>query len=220
MSSITRESWLINATTILRGWFAEAGYPLSESIRLSVGFPSKSALSRKAKRVGECWSSTKSSDGFFHVFISPLLGDPVEVLAVLVHELVHVAVGTEAAHKGPFVKGMKALGMEAKFTESNAGEALKAKLVLLLEEIGPYPHGPLSASEVEGKKQTTRLLKAVCPNGDASGEKVYTVRITKVHLDSFGAPICPKCLSRMVGEDGESFPGSDDDSDNETEFDG
>lgn len=213
MNEQTREAWLIAATSTIRGWFTEVNLGLAENIRLSVGFPSKSALSRKLRRIGECWSSKSASDGYFHIFISPLLGDAVDVLATLVHELVHVSVGTEAGHKAPFIKAMKQLGLEGKPTATVAGEQLRTRLNGLLTDLGPYPHGALQASDLDAKKQSTRLLKAQCPTGDSSAGKLYTVRITKVHLETFGAPICPGCLKRMVDEKGgDLLPGHTDDS--------
>lgn len=216
MNLHTREEWLIRATELLSPFFSEAGYTLSDKIRLSVGFPSKSALSRKSKRIGECWYPSMASDGYHHVFISPLLGDAVDVLATLVHELLHVALPPAAGHKAPFKAGMKALGLEGKATATEAGEALKGRLNTMLDVLGPYPHGALHAKDLESKKQSTRLLKAQCPSGDNSEGKVYTVRITRVHLDKFGAPICPACLKRMVNENGEAFE-TDDEEDNNDE---
>lgn len=211
----TREAWLIAATDAMRPWFADAGYTLPGELRLSIGFPSKSALSSKKKRIGECWYATTSQDGYHHLFISPLLGDPIEVLAVLVHELGHVVVGAAGGHKAPFKAMMAKLGLEGKATATVAGDALRARLNALLMEIGNYPHGALNHADLKGKTQTTRLLKAQCPSGDTSGGKLYTVRITAVHLDSLGPPICPKCLQRMVNDQGEPF--NDDEGDNDGE---
>src|SRR5690606_40933556 len=94
-----REDWLQRATLELRDRFTAAEFPLPEKLHLSVGFPAKGGLGARKRVVGQCWPGTVSADGVHHIFISPLLGDAVEVLAVLVHELVHAAVGTEHKQK-------------------------------------------------------------------------------------------------------------------------
>ena len=82
---------------LLRPDFEAIGAPLPEKIRVSCGFPSKSALANKARRIGECWGVESSEDKSFQVFVSPLLKESVEVTATLVHELVHTAVGSSAS---------------------------------------------------------------------------------------------------------------------------
>jgi hypothetical protein len=192
-----REDWLHRATLELREKFDKAEIPLPAKLHLSVGFPAKGALARRKRRIGECWAPSVSADGVHHIFISPLLGDPIEVLATLVHELLHAAVGVEHAHKGQFISGMKKVGLVGKPTATEAGEALRAELVELVEVLGTYPHAALDPKQLERKKQTTRMLKATCPNGDSVGGKVYTVRMTRLHIEAFGAPVCPKCGEQM-----------------------
>lgn len=201
-----REDWLQRATLELRDLFDRAEWPLPAKLHLSVGFPSKGALGRKKRRIGECWPVSVSADNVHHIFISPLLGDPIEVLAVLVHELLHAAVGTEHAHKGKFITGMKAVGLVGKPTATEAGEALRTQLVDIIETLGPYPHAALDPKTLEGKKQTTRMFKAVCPSGDSVNGKVYTVRLTRLHIDAFGAPTCPRCEKPMTVEGYEGTP--------------
>ena len=58
----TREQWLAAMVDALRPTFASLGYPLPERIRVSCGWPSKSALSAKSRRIGEAWSARCSAD--------------------------------------------------------------------------------------------------------------------------------------------------------------
>src|SRR5580658_7741330 len=109
----TREAWLERLMERFRPVFAEAGAPLPAKVRVSVGFPSKRALSRTNRVIGECWSKASSKDGTPHVFVSPLLEEK-DAGHVLVHELVHAAVGHEAGHKGEFVRVMKHVGLAGK----------------------------------------------------------------------------------------------------------
>lgn len=185
----TREGWLGALVDALRPTFAELGNPLPERIRVSCGWPSKSALSAKARRIGEAWSARCSADGTCETFLSPVLADPVEVGAVLVHELVHHAVGVEHGHKGPFARCAKAVGLVGPMRSTSAGPQLQERLHALAEGIGPYPHGAISA--VDGrKKQTTRMLKVTCRDCGC------IVRMTRQWLDEAGAPTCA-CGSEM-----------------------
>lgn len=87
-SAMTREEWLTSAVQHLASVFADAGKSLPD-VRVSCGFPSKGATSRKQQRVGECWATHAATDGRQQVYISPVIADSVEVLAVLTHELCH-----------------------------------------------------------------------------------------------------------------------------------
>jgi hypothetical protein len=211
----TREQWLQRATALLAPLFNEAGFAVPDTMHVSTGFPSKLALSTKKRRIGECWSPEVSRDGNPHLFISPVLGESIEALETLVHEIIHAAIGCEHGHKGPFKAAMKALGLEGKPTATTAGADLRLKLeALVAAHLGAYPHPTLNVDrlreELNKTKQPSRLQKAICPNGCTSdgGEErkrvkasVYSVRITQVHLDKFGPPICPGCQARMEVED-------------------
>jgi hypothetical protein len=180
---VNREAWLSECVNKLRPDFAQAGFALPERIRVSCSWPSKSGLAAKKKRIGEAWSAENSGDNSFEVFISPVLKDPTEVAATLVHDLVHCAVGLESKHKGPFVKCAKAMGLEGKMTATTAGEALRKRLEVLTAEVGPYPHAELKHSNAP-PKQGTRMLKVEC------AECGCIVRMTQKWLDESGAPTC------------------------------
>ena len=179
----SREAWLGHMVDALRPEFAGHGYPLPERIRVSCGWPSRSALSGKAKRIGEAWSHRCSADGAHETFLSPVLADPVEVGAVLVHELVHHAVGVDAGHKGPFRKLASAIGLVGPMRATTAGDALRGRLHAIAEQLGPYPHAALSGDNGR-KKQSTRMLKVTCADCGC------IVRMTRQWLDNAGAPRC------------------------------
>jgi len=189
-----REAWLLECVTKLRPMFLGVGFELPEKIRVSCSWPSKSALAAKRRRLGECWSAECSESEHFETFISPVLKDPVEVAAVLVHELVHCAVGLEEGHKGKFPKCAKALGLEGKMTATVAGEQLRKQLETFTAEIGPYEHARLDKSSGP-KKQGTRMLLIKCPDCG------YQVRTTKKWLE-VGVPTCP-CGTEMEQDSNE-----------------
>ena len=176
----------------LRADFEKAGYPLTQAeIRVSTGFPSRGARSRQSQRIGECWDSTAISDGICQIYISPVLEDPTRVLGVLVHELVHAAVGCKHGHTGPFRKAALALGLTGKMTATTEGPELRDRLTDLSARLGPYPHSALDATR--RKTQSTRMLKAECvPCG-------YIVRLSRKMIDRLGYPICPGCAVQMEG---------------------
>ena len=158
---MTREDWLLRLTDALRPMFLEAGAEIPDKVRATCGWPSKSARPSKNRRIGEAWSDKCSADEHHEVFISPCLADPIEVAGVMVHELVHTAVGVTAGHKAPFKHVAQALGLEGKMTATIVGEPLRDRLMQITGEIGDYPHAVLDMSGA--KKQSTRQLKLECP---------------------------------------------------------
>ena len=103
---VIREDWLQQMIDLLRPDFEQVGSPLPEKIRVSCGFPSKSALSpNKARRIGECWGVEAAKTSRSRSSSPRCSRRGVEVSATLVHELVHTAVGIECKHRGPFRRG-------------------------------------------------------------------------------------------------------------------
>lgn len=179
----TREAWLNAACAKMAPWFDEAGKPLPSPVRVSIGFPSRGALSLKRRTIGECWSVETSADQTAEIFISPLLDDVVEIAATLLHEMAHAVLGPKVGHKKPFAKLVFKLGLEGKATAPVAGEAFKSRVEPIIEALGPLPHAKLTPM-VKQKKQGTRMIKCECE------ECGYTVRTTKKWLE-VAMPECP-----------------------------
>lgn len=180
---MNREQWLELATTELCALFKQHGYTLPERVRSSCGFPSKSALSAKNRRIGECWSAKASADSYAEIFISPTLSDSSRVLDILAHELIH-ALHPGAGHGKAFKRTATAIGLEGKMTATVAGEAFKQWAKPVIERLGAYPHAELIPANAR-KKQSTRMLKCYC------SECGYTVRVAGKWLEDMGAPHCP-----------------------------
>lgn len=182
---MNREEWLTNAVIRLRGLFSENKLDLPLNIAVSCGFPSRSV--RKA--IGECWSNDQSDGGIFEIFISPRLSTVTGeggVLATLVHELLHVAVGTENKHNKHFKDGMKKLGLEGKPTASIAGEALQTTLGRIAAELGEYPHKKLNLKQKPETPKVKTLVKMQCPHDGCE----YIIMV-KTALLAVGVPNCP-----------------------------
>ena len=188
----TRESWLRAAAHDLSSFFEICGYPIPQNIRYAIAFPS---TGRRGPRVGECWHSSTSDDGNFEIIIRADIADPVEVLGVLTHELVHACVPADAGHGKVYREAALKLGLEGKMRHAMPGKLLNGRLVRLAESLGPLPHAKLNIergrdnklSADQPKKQRTHLLKAECA-GKGCG---YTVRITSKWAKELG-PHCPK----------------------------
>lgn len=180
---MTREQYWQAAVGKLREHFTTLGFEVPE-VHVSIGFPSTRALSATKRRIGECWQGAHSKDGKPHVFLSPVVDDPGEIAAVLVHELVH-ALGIKG-HGKDFKKVAVAVGLVGKMPATVPGEALKATLAVMLQELGPCPHVGLDAVALaKMPKQTTRQHKAVCPKCG------YVARVARKWYEAKGYPKCP-----------------------------
>jgi hypothetical protein len=185
VSYVYREAWLSGAVEHFKPDFEVHGYPLKTNVRVACGWPSRRALSPKTPVIGQCFSTTASGDGTNEIFISPILDDPIEVAAVLVHELTHAAVGIKYGHQGPFPSLAVKMGLTGPMRATTPNSLLREHLNALSQELGPYPHATLSPKANDLKKQGTRLLQCVCP---ACG---YMARITKKWIEEVGLPVCP-----------------------------
>jgi hypothetical protein len=184
--NITREAWLLAAVEQMKPLFSKNGYTVP-AVRVTCGWPSRSALSAKARRIGECWDSEASSDGLHQIFISPCLADNIDnrgVLSTLVHEVVHAVVGIKQKHNKVFRKCAESVGLEGKMTATVASPFLMAEFAVWLTTLGEYPHAKLDMLKSPVKKQGTRLHKCEC------AECGYTVRVTQKWID-VGLPLCP-----------------------------
>jgi hypothetical protein len=155
--------------------------------------------------IGECWVAEASSRGYVEVFISPVLDQVASVQGVLVtlrHELVHAA--GRRGHGKEFKALAVVMGLTGPMTATIASpEAAGLHQLDAAGAAGPVPArrhhragrdpGPptepgdkpiILRPDDRPKKQSTRMLKAECP------ECGYTIRLTKRWAD-VGLPDCP-----------------------------
>jgi len=188
---VTREEWLTTGISFLwRGVFPQVKHP---KWRVTVGWPKGSRGGKHS--IGQCWDKASSDDGTYEIFISPELDNPLQVLETLAHEMCHAIVGCEAGHKDGFPVLCKLIGLQKPWTSTTAGPLLASILRIYSEQLGVYPHARLNDMR---KRQTTRMLKATCPNPDCEvriDDKPYTVRMSQQWADA-GMPSCP-CGSLM-----------------------
>lgn len=181
-SNGNRETWLQHAVRLMTPEFVARGYKVPE-VRVSCGFPSRSATSARKRRIGECWSTNSAKDARAQIFITPLLEDHVTVLATLVHEVVHAVVGNDHGHDKVFKKCATGMGLTGKMTSTVAGPESVKMIEGWMKKLGAYPHAQLSV--MTKTTQSTRLIKCQCE------ECGYTIRTTAKWIATLGAPKCP-----------------------------
>lgn len=176
--SLERQQWLEHAVEALRERFAQAGYTVPTKIRVSIGWPKRSA---SCGAIGECWATEASSDSHAELFISPQLTEGVRILDVLAHEMDHATVGTKAGHGKLFKQCALKIGLQGPMRATTASPEFVVWAETLFKRIGPYPAGYLT----DTPKQGTRLNKCECP---ICG---YLARVTRKWIEEAGPPICP-----------------------------
>ena len=181
---MTREEWLNEAALKLkeRVVACSEGEDYPDPL-VSVGFPKGSRGKSASNVIGQCWDKTTSGDKErAHIFIIPTMTEPVDILAVLLHELVHASVGTACGHRGPVKSVATEVGLEGKMTATTPGRLLEFDLKLLANDLGEYPHPGL---KVPARGSVgSRLLKVACPDCGC------IIRMTQKWIDEVGCPVC------------------------------
>lgn len=173
----TREAWLMAVVEAMRPEFEAAGFPIPEKIRVTM------SLTQRAKWIGTHYPVAMSKDNTHEILIRLDQTKPLDVAAILCHELVHASVPPKTGHRGPFKVLATALGLTGKMTATVPGTMFKAWVKPVLKDVGAFPHAALDLSKQ--KKQSTRLLKVECKDCG------YIARVTSKWIDNAGAPICP-----------------------------
>ena len=190
----TGEAWLNYVAQRMAPMFEKFGAPLPAQLRIAIGFTSSG---RRSRNIGECWDNQCSEDRHFEIFIRPDLGEskdllPMQVAAILGHELVHAAVGVAARHGKAFRRVASGIGLVGQMAATTAGSEFEKAMRPILEAAGPLPHGRLqlaigaSSHSNRRKKQYSRQIKCACSNCG------YTVHTTRKWLELAGTPLCPK----------------------------
>jgi hypothetical protein len=179
----TREAWLLTAITKLQPLLKEHGVQMPEKFAVSCGFPKA-----RKKAIGQCWDPTCTDDGTSHLFICPSLQEAATVLATLIHEMIHAAVGLECKHRGKFRIIAKAIGLEGKMTATFVSEEnpLMEKLLKISNQLGPYPHSALTRKAMATRPPAGGWVKFRSIN-----EEDYILRVSPRALEQHGPPLDP-----------------------------
>lgn len=175
----TREGWLLAAARELEATLKTAKAKMPAAWAVSCGFPSRQ------KYIGECWDKVVSAGGRYEMFISPALEKPVDVLATLLHEMIHAAAGLECKHTGEFRRIARAVGLKGKLTATYAeeGTELYTALAALGDKLGKYPHSAMTRRKKAAVKTPYFLLKLVSPN-----DPDYKFTIAPRLVEQYGMP--------------------------------
>ena len=180
-----REQWLSTAMEkMAERYLVKPAHKLPPKVAVSCGIPAGSL-----RAIGQCWCPSTSSDGTTHIYICPTQDDPVEILHVLLHEMVHAAVGVKEKHGPAFGRLARFLGMEGPLTSTTPSDALRSELEGLSDVLGPYPHSAVSKSKPKKPKDPKpKKIKLLPGGGRFPG---YEVWVAEDQLESYGPPLDP-----------------------------
>ena len=158
----SREEWLRAATKELRKHFEKLGHKLPEKMRFAIAFPS---TGKRGRSPGEVWHPENSDDQSYEIIIRADMYDPVEVLSILVHELVHTLLPLNVKHGKEFRKIAHQVGLEGQMRQTVPTPLLRDHLQSIAKNLGELPHARLRFEGVSdgARKKTARYLKAECP---------------------------------------------------------
>ncbi len=193
--SNTREQWLKRAVRTLRPLLRKAGIEMRSKWQVSI------SLTSKKTAIGQCWYETASGSGkTANIFICPTLGDPVDVLDTLMHEMIHASLPLGVHHGGKFVKACKCIGWTRnKPTSASADDDMRKVLERVATFLGPFPHDPLV--RIEGKKG---VKGGYWPVFESPEDPRYRIQISAKSLEMFGPPQCPISGLDMVPANGKA----------------
>lgn len=182
----TREQWLTAALPGLKALLSKHWKDKinTKPIRVACGW----CKSGRDSVIGECWPSTASAGELTEMFISPVLDEPVKVLDVLLHELIHAVVGNKEGHRGKFKTLAVAVGLKGKMTATFAetGTPLHDALKALAARLGAYPHSKLQRTGRAKRSWNKRIMYVSKTFGMA-----YRTKIQEAMVAQYGAPRDP-----------------------------
>src|SRR5260221_7286550 len=122
-----REAWLERAAAFLLDYMVQCGLPRTV-VRVSCGWPSRGGLGARVAVIGQCFPPTVCRDGVPQIFVSPRIEESLQVLGVLLHELVHAAVGCQFKHGQVFSQAARRGGLAWPPPATTVGEGVRPVL--------------------------------------------------------------------------------------------
>ena len=187
LNQLSRQNWLEEGIKRATSVFKQHGFEVPE-VRISCGFPS---TGKRGRRIGECWPTHICSGGLNEIFISPLVDNPLEVIGIIFHELVHAVDDCKSGHGKRFKEIATSIGLTGKMIHAHPNEELTSIARAIVEDLGPYPHKQLIVKPKAASKRERPY--AQCE------ECGYRVPMLKKYLQ-FGPPICPVDHIQLVAE--------------------
>jgi len=158
-----REAWLERAASFLLDYMIKCGLPRTV-VRVSCGWPARGGLGARAAVIGQCFPPAMCQDGVPQIFVSPRIAESIQVLGVLLHELVHAAIGCQYGHRKEFSQAARRVGLAGPPTATTVGDTLRPVLERFVAAYGPYPHAAIQPRVKEKVGSRLRLYECQCPN--------------------------------------------------------
>ncbi len=219
-----REKWLMDFAKECVTLFAESKHMIEfpkgiklnpDSIKFTCGFPpnmrEKQSMMGKNRRYsarGVCYPKAQDVDKKNHIFIIPdhcHQNDVVQLGSTTIHEMIHAVDDCDSGHGKAFkdmavaigfMTGKKPNGGSYSMRSTEASPKLIRWIKKTAKKLGAFPQKKWVH---RGIKQTTRMIKLVCPDGAYSCESI--VRLSRKALLS-GAPICGCTSEERIQEVG------------------
>ena len=138
------DEWLDHAVELYQPIFQEAGYIIPPVV-VSAGFSSKGYHPKKKSAIGICYGRCWSPEGVNQIFIAPVRTDPIDVLWILGHELIHAVDDCQNGHKKPFFDIATKIGhWDSKSLSFKQMRDFQLKLEAMAIELGRYPRPAFS----------------------------------------------------------------------------
>lgn len=187
----TREGWLRAGMVELKTVLEDATASMDggartfdpDKVQVSVGY-----AKGKPKAIGQCFGPNWTGNDTHSVFVCPSLEVPSRVLDILLHELIHAAVGVGHGHKKPFSSVAKKVGLSGKPTATFAAEdsELLKKLEAIASKLGDYPHAKMSGGAGPKRPPAGGWIKFYSERADD-----YILRVSPKALLEYGPPQDP-----------------------------
>ena len=175
---MNREDWLKAAGDLIA---VEFELPLSRPWRVSTGSPA-----RQGKSLGHCYASAAVSDGANEVWVNASIVDPLQILGVLLHELLHATDDCASGHSGAFQRQALRAGFLPPLKTYAPSAELTARLQGLLDCLPACPIVRVAPSP----PKKGRMIKLLCDN-PVCGWLCYTAQ---ARIDALpNDPLCPCC---------------------------
>jgi hypothetical protein len=128
---MNREEWLKAAGDLIVTEFA---LHLPRPWRVSTGSPA-----RQGKSLGHCYASKAVQDQANEIWVNASITDPLQIVGVLLHELLHAEDDCQSGHAGAFQRRATSVGFVPPLKVYQPSDELKARLESLLDCLPPCP---------------------------------------------------------------------------------
>ena len=134
------EVWLNEAVKLLKPVFRNAGYEIPP-VYVSVGFSTDGYRpGGKKNTIAVCHARSMTVEGINEIYISPLIVEPVDVIGILTHELIHALDDCANGHGPVFQEISRALKCPDNLTvPTNEWREFVEQSREIAKQLGRYP---------------------------------------------------------------------------------